>query len=235
MERLRDQGAPGATQAFGGEMALYVSGRTAVHQDVTARMLERLPIFFGVVIGLSILLLMMAFRSILVPLKAALMNMLAISASIGVIVMIFQWGWGLSLLGLDRTGPVESFLPMFMFAVLFGLSMDYEVFLLSRVRERWIETGDSAESVAHGIGASARVITAAAAILAAVFLSFAFFGQERTIKEFGIGMAFAIIVDATVVRLVLVPAFMQLAGNANWWMPAWLDRILPNISIDPPA
>ena len=234
VERLRDQGAPGATQAFGSEMVLYVSGRTAVHEDVTARMLQRLPIFFGVVIGLSILLLMMAFRSILVPLKAALMNMLAISASLGVVVIVFQWGWGISLLGLDRTGPVESFLPMFMFAVLFGLSMDYEVFLLSRVRERWIETGDSAESVAHGIGASARVITAAAAILAAVFLSFAFFGQERTIKEFGIGMAFAIIVDATVVRLVLVPAFMQLAGNANWWMPAWLDRILPNISIDPP-
>lgn len=231
---LRNNAVPAATASTTTNMSIYITGLNALTEDVTQRMLDRLPIFFAVVIGLSILLLMMAFRSILVPLKAALMNMLAISASIGVVVAGFQWGWLLDIVGLDQTGPVESFLPMFMFAILFGLSMDYEVFLLSRVRERWLQTGDSAESVAHGIGASARVITAAAAILAAVFLSFAIFGTERAVKEFGIGMAFAIIVDATVVRLVLVPAFMQLAGRANWWMPHWLDRFLPNISIDPP-
>ncbi|MYG91163.1 MAG: MMPL family transporter [Chloroflexi bacterium] len=185
-------------------------------------------------IGVSVLLFMMAFRSIVVPLKAALMNMLAIGASIGFIVAIFQWGWGLSLIGLDRTGPIESFLPMFMFALLFGLSMDYEIFLLSRIREHWLETGDSGESVAFGIGASARVITAAAAILIAVFGSFAFFGDERAVKEFGMGMAFAIFIDATLVRLVLVPAFMQIAGPANWYMPQWLDNILPGLTIDPP-
>ena len=235
VHRLREQGAPAAAAAFGGGMSIYFSGITAISEDITSQMMERLPIFFGVVIGVSILLLMMAFRSIVVPLKAALMNMLAISASIGLLVVIFQWGWGLGLVGLDKTGPVESFLPMFMFAILFGLSMDYEVFLLSRIRERWLATGDSAESVAHGIGASARVITAAAAILAAVFLSFAIFGEERAIKQFGIGMAFAIVVDATVVRLILVPALMQLAGRANWWMPRWLDRLLPNLTIDPPV
>ena len=235
VHRLREQGAPAAATAFGGGMSIYFSGITAISEDITSQMMERLPIFFGVVIGVSILLLMMAFRSIVVPLKAALMNMLAISASIGLLVVIFQWGWGLGLVGLDKTGPVESFLPMFMFAILFGLSMDYEVFLLSRIRERWLATGDSAESVAHGIGASARVITAAAAILAAVFLAFAIFGEERAIKQFGIGMAFAIVVDATVVRLILVPALMQLAGRANWWMPRWLDRLLPNLTIDPPV
>ena len=235
VHRLREQGAPAAAAAFGGGVSIYFSGITAISEDITSQMMERLPIFFGVVIGVSILLLMMAFRSIVVPLKAALMNMLAISASIGLLVVIFQWGWGLGIVGLDKTGPVESFLPMFMFAILFGLSMDYEVFLLSRIRERWVQTGDSAESVAHGIGASARVITAAAAILAAVFLAFAVFGEERAIKQFGIGMAFAIVVDATVVRLILVPALMQLAGRANWWMPRWLDWLLPNITIDPPV
>ena len=235
VHRLRELGAPAASAAFGGGMSIYFSGITAISEDITSRMLDRLPIFFGVVIGVSILLLMMAFRSIVVPLKAALMNMLAISASLGLLVVIFQWGWGLGIVGLDKTGPVESFLPMFMFAILFGLSMDYEVFLLSRIRERWVRTGDSAESVAHGIGASARVITAAAAILAAVFMAFAVFGEERAIKQFGIGMAFAIVVDATVVRLVLVPSMMQLAGRANWWIPKWLDRVLPNLTIDPPV
>ena len=234
VRRLRNQSVPAAIGAIQTETAIYIAGLTALLEDLRERMMQRMPIFFSVVIGVSVLLLMMAFRSVLVPLKAAVMNMLAISASLGLLVLIFQWGWGLSLVGLDKTGPVESFLPMFMFAILFGLSMDYEVFLLSRVRERWVQTGDSAESVAHGIGASARVITAAAAILAVVFLSFAVFGEEHAVKQFGIGMAFAIIVDATVVRLVLVPAFMQLAGRANWWMPQWLDRLLPNVSIDPP-
>ncbi|MCY3568019.1 MAG: MMPL family transporter [Chloroflexi bacterium] len=234
VNRLRADAVPLSLQSAASETRVLIAGSTAAFEDVTAKLISRLPYFFAIVIGVSILLLMMAFRSILVPLKAAVMNMLAIGASIGFIVAIFQWGWGLSLIGLDRTGPIESFLPMFMFAILFGLSMDYEVFLLSRIREHWLETGDSGESVAFGIGASARVITAAAAILIAVFGSFAFFGDERAVKEFGMGMAFAIFIDATLVRLVLVPAFMQIAGPANWYLPRWLDNLLPGLTIDPP-
>ena len=233
--RLRETAVPSALAAAAPDTNVLLSGTTAAFEDVTAKMLSRLPYFFLIVIGISVLLLMMAFRSVLVPLKAALMNLLAIGAAWGVIVAIFQWGWGLSLIGLDRTGPVESFIPMFMFAILFGLSMDYEVFLLSRIRERWLETKDSGESVAYGIGASARVITAAAAILIAVFGSFAIFGDERAVKVFGLGMAFAIFIDATLVRLVLVPAFMQIAGPANWWLPSWLDGLLPRLTIDPPV
>ncbi|MDE2745257.1 MAG: MMPL family transporter [Chloroflexota bacterium] len=234
VSRLRESAVPQALQSASADTRILIAGSTAAFEDVTNKLVSRLPYFFVIVIGVSVLLLMMAFRSIVVPLKAALMNMLAIGASIGFIVAIFQWGWGLSLIGLDRTGPIESFLPMFMFALLFGLSMDYEIFLLSRIREHWLETGDSGESVAFGIGASARVITAAAAILIAVFGSFAFFGDERAVKEFGMGMAFAIFIDATLVRLVLVPAFMQIAGPANWYMPRWLDNALPGLTIDPP-
>ncbi|MYD54657.1 MAG: MMPL family transporter [Chloroflexi bacterium] len=234
VSRLRESAVPQALQSVSPDTRILIAGSTAAFEDVTNKLVSRLPYFFVIVIGVSVLLLMMAFRSIVVPLKAALMNMLAIGASIGFIVAIFQWGWGLSLIGLDRTGPIESFLPMFMFALLFGLSMDYEIFLLSRIREHWLETGDSGESVAFGIGASARVITAAAAILIAVFGSFAFFGDERAVKEFGMGMAFAIFIDATLVRLVLVPAFMQIAGPVNWYMPQWLDNILPKLTIDPP-
>ena len=234
VSRLRESAVPQALQSVSPDTRILIAGSTAAFEDVTTKLVSRLPYFFVIVIGVSVLLLMMAFRSIVVPLKAALMNMLAIGASIGFIVAIFQWGWGLSLIGLDRTGPIESFLPMFMFALLFGLSMDYEIFLLSRIREHWLETGDSGESVAFGIGASARVITAAAAILIAVFGSFAFFGDERAVKEFGMGMAFAIFIDATLVRLVLVPAFMQIAGPVNWYMPQWLDNVLPKLTIDPP-
>lgn len=235
VNRLREVAVPAALDSVSPRTTIYIAGTTAAFEDVTAKLISRLPYFFVIVIGVSILLLMMAFRSILVPLKAAVLNMLAIGSALGFIVAIFQWGWGLELIGLDRTGPIESFIPMFMFAILFGLSMDYEVFLLSRIREHWLETGDSGESVAFGIGASARVITAAAAILIAVFGSFAFFGDERAVKEFGVGMAFAIFIDATLVRLVLVPAFMQIAGPANWYMPRWLDNLLPGLTIDPPA
>ena len=235
VNRLRETAVPNALAEVAPRTTIYIAGTTAAFEDVTAKLSSRLPYFFAIVIGVSILLLMMAFRSILVPLKAAALNMLAIGAALGFIVAIFQWGWGIELIGLDRTGPIESFIPMFMFAILFGLSMDYEVFLLSRIREHWLETGDSGESVAYGIGASARVITAAAAILIAVFGSFAFFGDERAVKEFGMGMAFAIFIDATLVRLVLVPAFMQIAGPANWYLPRWLDNLLPGLTIDPPV
>jgi putative drug exporter of the RND superfamily len=171
------------------------------------------------------------FRSVLVPLKAALLNLLSIGAAYGVLVMVFQWGWGIGIVGLDSTVPIVSFIPLFMFAVLFGLSMDYEVFLLSRVREEYLVTGDNDSSVIHGIASSARVITSAALIMISVFLGFVL-GEDPAIKMVGLGLATAIFVDATIVRMVLVPAAMKLMGDANWWIPGWLDRLLPTISFD---
>jgi putative drug exporter of the RND superfamily len=168
---------------------------------------------------------------VVVPIKAALMNLLSIGSAYGVLVMVFQWGWGKDLIGLEETIPVVAFIPMFMFAILFGLSMDYEVFLLSRVREEFLVTGDSDSSVLHGIARTARVITSAALIMISVFLGFAL-SDDPTTKMMGLGLATAIFVDATVVRMVLVPATMKLMGAANWWLPAWLDRLLPNIDID---
>jgi len=209
----------------------YVGGTTATFIDIGDRIMSRLPWLFLSVIGLSFLLLMMVFRSIVVPLKAALMNVLAIGAAYGVLVAVFQWGWGANLIGVTRTGPIESFLPMFLFAILFGLSMDYEVFLVSRIREEYLITRDASLAVARGLSVTTRLITAAAAIMVAVFLSFAL-GDQRVIKEFGIGLATAIFIDATLVRLILVPAVMQVMGDANWWFPAWLDRIVPRISIE---
>jgi RND superfamily putative drug exporter len=189
------------------------------------------PIFLGAVIALSFVLLMAVFRSILVPLKAALMNLLSIGASFGILVAIFQWGWLGGILGVNREGPVESFLPMMLFSVLFGLSMDYEVFLVSRIREEYVASGDNTEAVARGLSATTRVITAAAAIMVCVFAAFGL-SDQRVVKEFGIGLASAILLDATIVRLVLVPSLMQLAGDWNWWMPRWLDRLLPRLHFD---
>ncbi|MFT5268534.1 MAG: RND superfamily putative drug exporter, partial [Acidimicrobiales bacterium] len=195
------------------------------------RVTSRLPLFIAAVLGLSFLLLMMVFRSVLVPLKAALLNLLSIGAAYGVLVMVFQWGWGAGLIGLESTAPIDPFIPMFMFAVLFGLSMDYEVFLLSRVREAYLATGDNDTSVIHGIARTARVITSAALIMIAVFGGF-IFGNDPTIKMFGVGLATAIFVDASIVRMILVPATMKLMGDANWWLPNWLDRLLPAIDIE---
>ena len=209
----------------------FVGGTTASFIDIGDKILSRLPWLFASVIGLSFLLLMMVFRSVLVPLKAALMNLLAIGSAYGVLVAVFQWGWGAGLIGVSRTGPIESFLPMFLFAILFGLSMDYEVFLVSRIREEYLRTRDASLSVARGLSVTTRLITAAAAIMVAVFLSFAL-GDQRVIKEFGIGLATAIFLDATLVRLILVPALMQVMGEANWWFPNWLDRLVPRISIE---
>ena len=207
-----------------------VGGATAIFIDIGDRVRDRMPVFLGAVIGASFLLLMVVFRSLLVPLKAAIMNVLAAGAAYGILVAIFQWGWGADLLGLEGTGPIESFLPMMMFAVLFGLSMDYEVFLVSRVREEYLATGDNAEAVARGLSATSRVISAAAAIMVAVFLSFAL-SDQRVIKEFGIGLAVAIFIDATIIRLILVPAAMQLMSDANWWLPGWLSRSLPSLGL----
>lgn len=209
----------------------HVGGGTAGFADIGDRVTERLPLFIAAVIVLSFMLLTLVFRSILVPLKAALLNLLSIGAAYGVLVMVFQWGWGKELIGLEATIPVVSFIPMFMFAILFGLSMDYEVFLLSRVREEYLVTKDNDTAVIHGIKSTARVITSAALIMISVFLGFVL-GDDPVIKMMGLGLATAIFVDATIVRVILVPATMKLMGDANWWIPGWLDRILPTVDIE---
>jgi len=208
-----------------------VGGQTATLADIGDRVNDRLPLFIAAVILLSFLLLTLVFRSIVVPLKAALLNLLSIGAAYGVLVMVFQWGWGMSLIGLESTVPMNPFIPMFMFAVLFGLSMDYEVFLLSRVREAYLASGDNGTSVIHGIASTARVITSAALIMISVFLGFVL-GDDPALKMVGFGLATAIFIDATIVRMVLVPATMTLIGDANWWMPGWLERLLPTIDIE---
>jgi putative drug exporter of the RND superfamily len=229
IHHIRDDVVPAATA--GTAAKVYVGGGTAIFIDMSEKIAQRLPWFIAAVIGLSFLLLMLVFRSILVPLKAALMNVLSIGAAYGVIVAIFQWGWGASIFGVFESLPIVSFVPMLMFAILFGLSMDYEVFLLSRVREEYLIDGDNTESVATGIATTARVITSAALIMISVFLSFVL-GDEPTVKMIGIGLATAIFVDATLIRMVLVPSTMKLLGDANWWLPSWLDRILPNLDIE---
>ncbi|NEA34338.1 MMPL family transporter [Streptomyces sp. SID13031] len=208
----------------------HVGGQTANSTDVGEKVADRLPWFIGAVLLLSFLLLTLVFRSILVPLKAALMNLFGIGASFGVMVALFQWGWGAELIGVEAPLPILPFIPLFMFAILFGLSMDYEVFLLSRIREEYVASGDNEASVVRGIAVTGRVITSAALIMIAVFFGFVL-GSNPTAKMFGLGLAVAIAVDATIVRLVLVPATMKLLGNANWWLPGWLDRLLPVIDL----
>jgi RND superfamily putative drug exporter len=231
IKRLRTDVIPAV---IGGSPAkAHVGGQTASLADVGDRVRERLPLFIGAVILLSVVLLTVVFRSVVVPLKAALMNLLSIGASFGVMVMVFQWGWGADLIGLETTVPILPFIPMFMFAILFGLSMDYEVFLLSRIREEYLNTGDNDTSVVRGIAGTGRVITSAALIMISVFLSFVLSDDPST-KMFGLGLATAIFVDATIVRLVLVPAAMKLLGNANWWFPAWLARLLPTERVQRP-
>jgi putative drug exporter of the RND superfamily len=229
VNRLRSSVLPPAVHGTGA--AVYVGGITAGYIDLGQRIQDRLPLFIGAVVGLAFLLLMMVFRSIFVPLKAAIMNLLSIGAAFGVIVAVFQWGWLQGLVGVSETTPIVAYVPMMMFAILFGLSMDYEVFLLSRIREDYQETNDNLDSVINGLAVTARVITSAALIMISVFLGFVV-SPEPTVKMFGLGLAVAVFVDATVVRLVLVPATMELLGDANWWLPGWLDRILPRIEIE---
>jgi RND superfamily putative drug exporter len=230
IRRLRSDVFPSVLR--GSPATAHVGGPTASFADVGAKVGDRLPLFVGAVILMSVLLLILVFRSILVPLKAALMNLLSIGASFGIMVMVFQWGWGADLIGLETTVPIVPFIPMFMFAILFGLSMDYEVFLLSRVREEYVVTGDSTGSVVHGIATTGRLITSAALIMVSVFLGFVV-STDPSAKMFGLGLAVAIFIDATVVRMILVPAAMTLLGTANWWIPGWLDRLLPVIDRQP--
>jgi putative drug exporter of the RND superfamily len=208
-----------------------VGGLTAASTDFAEFMAGRMPLLIGVVLLLSFLLLMVVFRSILVPLKAVVMNLLSIGAAYGILVAIFQWGWGRELIGVDKSGPIEAWVPMFLFAIVFGLSMDYEVFLLSRIKEEYDRTKDNFRAVADGLAVTARVITAAALIMFCVFAAFAL-GDDRQLKLFGLGLAIAVLLDATIVRMLLVPATMELLGDRNWWIPKWLDRILPKIDVE---
>ncbi len=209
----------------------YVTGITAVTDDLNSQLSKTLPLFIGAVIAVSFLLLMLVFRSVAVPLKAAAMNLLSIGGAYGVLVVVFQWGWGAELLGLQGPTPITSLIIVIMFPILFGLSMDYEVFLISRIREEYAATGDNAESVARGLAGTGRIITSAALIMIVVFLSFVA-SPVPSLKMLGLGLATAIFIDATLVRMVLVPATMALLGDANWWIPRWLDRILPVIAVE---
>jgi RND superfamily putative drug exporter len=228
VHHLRRDVLPAAIDGTGATAML--TGQAMI-TDLSERVTDRLPFFIGAIVGLSFVLLMVVFRSLLVPLKAAAMNLLSIAAAYGVVVAVFQWGWGNELIGLEHTIPINPFMPVMMFAILFGLSMDYEVFLLSRVREEYVASGDSRDAVVRGLSSTARVITSAALIMISVFGAFVL-GDDPMGKMFGVGLSVAVLLDATLVRMVLVPATMSLAGRANWWLPAWLDRVLPHVDLD---
>ncbi|MFE5808014.1 MMPL family transporter [Streptomyces sp. NPDC056491] len=229
---LRDETVP---QALSGTGATgYLTGTTAAAQTFTDTLTAKLPLIIAVVVAAAFLLLLAVFRSPLVALKAAVLNLFSIAAAYGVVVAVFQWGWGSSLFGLGEKVPVESYVPMMMFAIVFGLSMDYEVFLLSRIRETWLQHGDNHLAVATGIAATARVITCAALIMTSVFLAF-LLSTNVAVKMLALGLGVSVIIDATVVRLLLVPASMYLFGRANWWLPGWLDRLLPHLDPEGPA
>jgi RND superfamily putative drug exporter len=228
VERLRSQVIPPVTARTG--VVAYVGGVTAGAVDFATVLAHKLPLFIGVVVLLSALLLMVVFRSLVIPLQAAVMNLLSIGASLGVIVVVFQWGWVQSLMGVSA-GPIESFIPVMLFAIVFGLSMDYEVFLVSRIHEQWTHTRDNRRAVGEGLALTGRVVTAAAAIMVCVFLSF-MLGENRVIKEFGLSLASAVFLDAVVVRCLLLPAVLDIVGARTWMIPAWLDRVLPRLNIE---
>lgn len=215
----------------GSTTPIYVGGTTAIFDDFATVISGKLPLFIGVIILLGCLLLLLAFRSLVIPLTAGLMNLFAAGASFGIVVAMFQWGWGQKLLNIGA-GPIEAFLPVIMLAILFGLSMDYQVFLVSRMHEEWLHTKENGKAIIVGQTETGRIITSAALIMITVFGSFVF-GGEKVIKEFGIGLASAVFIDAFVLRTVLVPALMHLFGNSNWWIPQWLDKSLPHLSVDP--
>jgi putative drug exporter of the RND superfamily len=229
VRRLRQQVIP--TARGDSDAQIHVGGLTATIIDLASQVADRLILFIGAVVGVSFLLLVVVFRALLVPLKAALLNLLSIGAAYGVVVAIFQWGWAKGLVGLETTVPIMSFVPMLMFAILFGLSMDYEVFLLSRIREEYVATGDAHRSVVTAIAATARVITSAALIMVCVFIGFVA-SPDPVLKMVGVGLAVAVAIDATIVRVVLVPALMSLLGERAWWLPRWLDRTLPSVNLE---
>ncbi len=227
---LRTTVIPRATAGTG--LRVLVGGETAAGVDASNYLSHRLPWVIAAVIVLAFLLLMAVFRSVVIPVKAAIMNLLSVGAAYGVIVAVFQWGWGGSVIGIGHTGPIDPWIPLMMFTILFGLSMDYEVFLLSRMREEWRRTGDNSSAVADGLAKTARVITSAAAIMICVFGSFVIGDPLRILKVFGLGLAASILIDASLVRLVLVPSVMELLGRANWYMPRWLDKVVPTLGVE---
>ncbi|MFD7880514.1 MMPL family transporter, partial [Streptomyces sp. NPDC059766] len=226
IDTLRDEVIPRSG------VSAHVGGVTAVSKDFASVTGDRLPLFVVTIIGLSFLLLLVAFRSLMVPLTAAVMNLIAAAASFGVLVAIFQWGWGLGLLGLGKEGPINAFLPVIMLSLLFGLSMDYQVFLVSRMHEEWVHTRDNARAVRVGLAETSRVINSAALIMVCVFLAFVLSGDSGAAVA-GVGLAAAVALDAFVLRTALVPAAMHLLGASNWWLPAWLDKRLPHLAVEP--
>jgi putative drug exporter of the RND superfamily len=236
LERLRGTVLPDAVDDS--RLEAMVTGVTAIQDDLSQQLGHRMGWFLGAVIGLSFLLLTLVFRSVLVPLKAAVLNLLSVGASYGVVVAVFQWGWAANLIGVHETVPIMPLAPMLMFAILFGLSMDYEVFLLSRIREEYRASRDAKGSIVEGVGSTARVITSAALIMVAVFAAFVL-ASDVTTKLFGVGLALAVLLDVTLVRMILVPAAMSLLGDRAWWLPTWLERRLPAVDLEgttvPPA
>jgi len=230
LDRLRTEVDPALEEATGA--SIYVGGTQAITTDFTSVLTDALPIFLLVVVGLGFLALTLLFHSLVVPLTAAVTSLLSFGAAMGITVAVFQWGWLAGPLGISGTGPIMPFLPIMVFAILFGLSMDYQVFLVSRMQEEWARTGDNAASVRRGLAGSGRVVMIAAAIMASVFLAFVT-TPDATIKLFGLALASAVIIDAFIVRLILVPSLMSILGKANWWLPGWLDRILPRVQIEP--
>jgi len=229
VEDLRANTIPEALEAT--KARAYVGGQTAGYIDLATQIADKLPLMIAIVVALSFLVLLIAFRSLLVPIKAAAMNLISVAAAYGIVTAVFQLGWGVELIGLDHAIPIVSFVPLLMFAILFGLSMDYEVFLLTQMKEHFEETGDERQAVIAGLANTGRVITSAAAIMVCVFTSFVLNGNPL-VKEFGVGLAVAIAIDSTLVRCLLVPAVMVLLGKRAWWLPRWLDRVIPHVSIE---
>jgi RND superfamily putative drug exporter len=229
VNRLRTSVVPRAVG--NSHLTVYVAGSTALFVDFAHVLSAKLPLFIGLVVLLSFLLLAIVFRSLLIPLISAMLNVFSIGAAFGIVVALFQWGWLGSVIGISRTGPVESFLPVMLFAIVFGLSMDYQVFLVTRIREEYVKSGDNRSAVRNGLAATGKTITAAALIMILVFGSFVL-GDQRVIKEFGLGLAAGVLVDAIVIRMAIVPALMTLLGNTNWWFPRILDRVVPNIGFE---
>jgi putative drug exporter of the RND superfamily len=230
IDHLRQVTIPSVVSGTG--VTVYVGGDTAIFVDFARVLGHKLPLFIGLVVVLSFLLLAIVFRSLIIPLTAAVMNLLSIGAAFGVLVAVFQWGWLGSVFQIGSPGPIESFLPVMLFAILFGLSMDYEVFLITRIREEYLKTGDNTKAVRQGLAATGKTITAAALIMILVFGSF-ILGGELVIKQFGLGLAAGILMDAILIRMAIVPSLMFIIGKANWWFPGWLDRFLPHLSVDP--
>jgi RND superfamily putative drug exporter len=232
VQRLRSPTLPALSAGSG--LRVYITGGTAVYVDFAHVLAAKLALFIGAIVGLSFIVLAVVFRSLVIPLTAAVMNLLSAAASFGVLVAVFQWGWAAQAIGAGKSGPVESIMPVLLFPVLFGLSMDYQVFLLTRIHEAWLRHRDNRRAVRDGLAVTGGIITAAALIMIVVFAAF-MLEDNRDIKEFGLGLAAAVLMDAVVIRSMIVPALMLLLGRSNWWFPRWLDRILPHVSVEEPA